>query len=488
MTTLPALYKHSLSLLTDLYQLTMAYGYWRTGTAEREAVYQLFFRSNPFGGQYTVAAGLSHVVDYLGQLTFTGGDLAYLAQLAGADGQPLFGPGFLDYLRQLEFRCDVDAVPEGTVVFPHEPLVRVRGPLLQCQIVETALLTLVNFQSLLATKAARVCAAARGDRVLEFGLRRAQGIDGGISASRAAFIGGCAATSNVLAGKLFDIPVRGTHAHSWVMSFDDELASFQAYARAMPNNCLFLVDTYDTPDGVRRAVQVGRELRERGFQLNGIRLDSGDLAQLSIEARRILDDAGFPGAVIVASNDLDEYEIDRLKRNGAKIDVWGVGTRLATAYDQPALGGVYKLAAIRSPEGDWQYKLKLSEQPIKVSNPGILQVRRFSQGRHILNDVIYDQQTGIAENPKAVDLEDGSLTTVSTASRFEDLLVPVFREGRTVYNPPSANDARARARVGLDQLPETVKRLEGARRYPVGLEERLYRLKLRLMAEAGGTR
>jgi nicotinate phosphoribosyltransferase len=297
--------------------------------------------------------------------------LEFLATLTGDDGKPLFESAFLEYLRALRFTCDVDAIPEGTVAFPHEPLLRITGPILQCQLLETALLNLINFQSLIATKAARVCLATQGEPVLEFGLRRAQGLDGGLAASRAAYIGGCAATSNVLAGKTFDIPVRGTHAHSWVMAFDDEREAFSAYAKAMPNNCVFLVDTYDTLEGVRRAVETGKWLRERGHEMVGIRLDSGDLAWLSVEARKILDNGGFPKALIVASNDLDEHIIASLKAQGAQINVWGVGTKLITAFDQPALGGVYKLGAIRGDDGRWVYKVKLSEQAAKVSTPGI---------------------------------------------------------------------------------------------------------------------
>lgn len=325
-------------LLTDLYQLTMAYGYWKTGTHEREAVFHLFFRKPPFASGYSLVAGLADVIDWLRAFHFDEDELAYLQTLEGNDGSPLFEEGFIDYLRELKFTCEVDAVPEGTVVFPHEPLLRVQGPILQGQLVETALLNLINYQTLIATKAARICEAAQDEPVLEFGLRRAQGVDGALAASRAAYIGGCAATSNVLAGKLFGIPVKGTHAHSWVMSFDSEPEAFQAYADAMPNNCVFLVDTYDTLDGVRAAIEVGKRLRETGHEMVGVRLDSGDLAYLSIEARKLLDAAGFPDAVIVASNDLDETIIASLKQQGAKIGLWGVGTKLVTAFDQPALG------------------------------------------------------------------------------------------------------------------------------------------------------
>ncbi len=307
------------ALLTDLYQLTMAYAYWQAGIADQAAVFHLVFRDHPFQGGFTIASGLADSIRYLRGFKFTESDLAYMGSLAGNDGKNLFNRSFLDYLSHLRLQMDVDAVPEGTVVFPQEPLVRVRGPILQVQLVETALLNLVNFQSLIATKAARVCLAAHGDPVVEFGLRQAQGIDGALTASRAAYIGGCVGTSNVLAGKLFGIPIKGTHAHSWVMAFENELAAFEAYAKALPNNCIFLVDTYDSLEGVRHAVAVGKRLRKRGHKLAGIRLDSGDLAYLSIKAREILDAGGFKDAVIVGSNDLDERFISSLKQQGAAI-------------------------------------------------------------------------------------------------------------------------------------------------------------------------
>ena len=332
------LYDTSLSLLTDLYQLTMAYGYWKSGKAEQEAVFNLYFRKHPFQGGFTIACGLSSVIDYLNEYRIDEEDLEYIGSLTGSDGKVLFETGFLDYLRTMEFKCSVNAIPEGTVVFPNEPLLRIQGPVLQCQLLETPLLNLINFQSLIATKAARMRLVANEDSLLEFGLRRAQGPDGGMTASRAAYIGGFDATSNVLAGKLYGIPVKGTHAHSWVMSFDDELESFETYARYMPNNVTLLVDTYDSIQGVKNAIIVGNQLRERGYELGGIRLDSGDLAYLSIEARKLLDDAGFQKTNIVASNDLDEYIMDSLKIQGAKINVWGIGTKLVTAFDQPALG------------------------------------------------------------------------------------------------------------------------------------------------------
>jgi nicotinate phosphoribosyltransferase len=477
----------SLALLTDLYQLTMAYGYWRAGKQADEAVFHLYFRENPFEGGFTIAAGLATAIDYLEGLRFGDDDLGYLRTLTGNDGQPLFPEEFLDALRELRFTCDVDAIPEGTVVFPQEPLVRVRGPIVQAQIVESALLNAINFQSLIATKAARLVLAAKGDPILDFGLRRAQGVDGALSATRAAYIGGVTGTSNVLAGALYGMPVRGTHAHSWVMSFPTELEAFETYAAVMPNNALLLVDTYDTLDGVARAIEVGRKLRARGHTLAGIRLDSGDLAYLSIEARRMLDEAGFEEAVIAASNDLDEHIITSLTDQGAQVNVWGVGTRLITAYDQPALGGVYKLSAIRTAQGEWQPKLKLSEQAVKVSNPGILQVRRFVRGGEAVGDMIFDQTRGEAAGKTMIDPMDATRRkTFEDDVEAEDLLVPVFRGGQRVYEPPPLASVRDRAAAQLALFHAGVKRFVNPHRYPVGLEQRLHELKTDLVLRARG--
>ncbi len=472
---LAELYRSPLALLTDLYQLTMACAYWKAGVHGREAVFHLFFRQAPFGGGYTVACGLGPAIEYLERLRFEEDDLAYLAALRGRDGQPVFDPGFLEFLRAMPLAIDVDAVPEGTVVFPHEPLLRVRGPILQAQLLETPLLALLGFATLVATKAARIAEAARGQPVLEFGLRRAQGIDGGVTASRAAYIGGCAATSNVLAGKLLGIPVRGTQAHSWVMCFDDEKEAFYAFARAMPNNCVFLVDTYNTLEGVRRAVEVGRWLRSRGQDLLGIRLDSGDLAYLSIEARKILDQAGFYDTVIFASGDLDEHLIESLKQQGAAIGAWGVGTKLATAYDDPALGCVYKLSAIRDAEGTWRDRLKLSEQAGKLSTPGVLQVRRYTQGGEAIGDAIYDELQGLAEPCVIVDPADPvRRKAIPAGAAGHDLLVPIFRGGRRVYEVPSLEETRSRVRQQLALFHAGVRRLVNPHRYPAGLEQGLY--------------
>jgi nicotinate phosphoribosyltransferase len=479
------IYRPSLALLTDLYELTMAYGYWKSGITGHEAAFSLLFRHHPFGSGFSIACGLSYVVDLLANFRFDDSDVAYLATLRGNDDRPLFEPAFLDYLAKLRFSCDVDAIPEGTVVFPHEPLVRVCGPLVECQILETPLLNLINFQTLIATKAARICQATRGEPVLEFGLRRAQGIDGGLTVSRAAYVGGCAATSNVLAGKLFNIPVAGTHAHSWVMAFDTEEEAFQAYADAMPNNCVFLVDTYDTLAGVHRAVETGRMLRQRGHKMVGIRLDSGDLAYLSIEARKILDAAGFQDALIVASNDLDEHIIASLKSQGAAVGMWGVGTRLATGHDQPAMGGVYKLNAIRKPGEPWAYKLKLSEQAIKISTPGIHQVRRFYSEDEFIADMIYDQQRGPGNGCTIIDPIDMTRRKkIAADTAYIDLLIPVFRNGKLACPVPTLTEARQRAQDQLSRFHAGITRFVNPHQYPVGLEQSLHELKTKLILQA----
>ncbi|MBS1124236.1 MAG: nicotinate phosphoribosyltransferase [Deltaproteobacteria bacterium] len=478
-------YGGSLALLTDLYQLSMACGYWKAGTSEREAAFHLTFRRPPFDGGYAIAAGIAPALAFLRRLRFTADDVGFLATIPDASGSPLFPPAFLDYLGDLRFTCTVDAIPEGSVVFAHEPIIRVIGPILQAQIVETALLTLVNFQTLIATKASRVVASARGAAVVEFGLRRAQGIDGGLSASRAAYLGGTAGTSSVLAGKLFGIPVKGTHAHSWVMAHGDELAAFRAYADALPGNTTFLVDTYDTLQGVRNAITVGHELRARGHQLAGIRLDSGDLAHLSIEARRMLDADGFGDAKITASNDLDEHLINSLHDQGARIDVWGIGTKLVTAFDQPALGGVYKLGATRQ-DGTWRAVLKLSEQPIKISNPGILQVKRLRLGGALVGDILYDREAGFS-GPTLHDIEDPLRAPVSpTFDSAEDLLVTYLERGEPVRDLDSLEVCRARAASDLAALSPRTRRFANPQPHPVGLDRHVHTQKLRLIAAARG--
>jgi nicotinate phosphoribosyltransferase len=487
MNTLAELYKPSLGLLTDLYQMTMAYGYWKTDKKDLDAVFHLFFRQNPFRGGFTIAAGLATVIEYLENLRFDQSELESLSTLRGNDDKPLFDRAFLEYLSRMQLLCDVDAVPEGTAVFPNEPLLRVKGPLVQAQLLESALLNIVNFQTLIATKAARVVMAAAGDQVIEFGLRRAQGIDGALSAARAAYIGGCQATSNVLAGRIFGIPVKGTIAHSWVMCFEDELTAFRAYAQAMPNNCIFLVDTYDTLQGVRNAVVIGQELRRDGHEMIGIRLDSGDLAWLSIQAREILDDAGFRNAVILASNDLDENIIVSLKEQGARIDAWGVGTRLVTGHDDPALGGIYKLSAIRPPGGPWEHKIKLSEQAVKISNPGVLQVRRYLRDGECAGDVIFDEEHPIEGDCTMVDPFDVTRRKIMPKdAEHEDLLVPILRRGQKVYQSPALSIIRQRTGQQLAMFHSGIKRFVNPHQYPVGLELGLNERKQKLILEARG--
>lgn len=481
------IYSHSLSLLTDFYQLSMAYAYWKAGLDQREAVFHLFFRKRPFSGGFTIAAGLESVIQYLNQFKFQDSDLAYLKTLNAPSGKKLFEDNFLEYLKNLKFSCDVEAIPEGTVVFPYEPLIRVRGPLLQCQLLETPLLNLINYPTLIATKAARVCIAAQDDPVFEFGLRRAQGIDGGMTASRSAFIGGCYATSNVLAGKIFHIPVAGTHSHSWIMVFEEELDAFRTFAKYLPETCVFLVDTYDSLCGVKHAIIVARELKEHGHSLIGIRLDSGDLAYLSIEARRLLDEAGFTETQIYASNELDEVIISELKRQGAKIKVWGVGTHLVTGgKDQAALDGVYKLSAIKGEDKRWHYKLKLSEQMLKISNPGILQVRRFSLDGEYIADAIYDEGSlKNRENWHLIDpLEPFREKIIPQKAAGEDLLIPIIKNGKQVYSSPPLEEIRKRTKEQLSKFPTGIKRFLNPHQFIVGMEKSTQEMKTELIKKA----
>lgn len=476
-----------LSLSTDLYQLTMAQGYWASGRENDQAIFHLFFRSNPFDGGYAVSAGIGTVLEHLEKWGFSEGDIDYLRSLEGADGNPLFESSFLEWLEALDLSIDLHAPPEGSVVFPHEPLVRVEGPLIQCQLLETLLLNVVNFQTLVATKTARIVDAAEEDPVLEFGLRRAQGPDGGLSASRAAWIGGAAGTSNVLAGKTFDIPVKGTHAHSWVQSFDTETDAFDAWAETSPNNGVFLVDTYDTLEGVRKAVESGRRLRERGHDLVGVRLDSGDLAWLSKQSREILDEAGFEDAKIVASNSLDERVVASLKAQDAKIDMWGVGTNLVTAKDQPALGGVYKLAAVK-PEGeDWSRRIKLSEQRIKISIPGRLQILRWGTDDEYRADMIVDKLDGSETyGDHIVDpMDDTRRRRFQSGEHGTELLIPMVKDGKRV-NTTELGDARTTANKDLNRLPTAVRRFENPHEYPVGMDPELAETRRELVLQARG--
>lgn len=474
------IYQESLALLTDLYQLTMAYGYWKAGIHERKASFYLHFRKWPFKGGFALTAGLGTVIDFIQKFQFSPSDLDYLASLENGKRKPLFEKGFLDFLARFSFACDIDAMTEGSLAFPFEPLLRVTGPLWQAQILESPLLNILNFQSLIATKSARICMAASPDPVIEFGMRRAQGIDGAISATRASFIGGCQSTSHVLAGKLFGIPVKGTHAHSWVMAFDDEEKAFEAFAHTMPHDCVLLVDTYHSIEAVKKVVRVAKKIEN--FELFAIRLDSGDLAQLSISIRKILDDAGLQKTQIMASNELDEYLIRDLKQQGAKITLWGVGTNLVTAKDQPALDGIYKLSAMQDEKGKWVHKMKLSDQTAKTTNPGILQVRRFFDGQFYVGDAIYDEILGIKGACVIVDNADANAQK-EMHHGFKDILVPIFRGGKLVYSSPRIQDIRRHAQEELQKLPANMKRFINPQPYIAGLEKGLYRHKIAMIQE-----
>lgn len=477
------------SMLTDLYQLTMAQAHYSAGISDTEACFHLFFREAPFGGGFAVACGLEQAIEYLNGFGFLDEDVKYLRTLRGVDEGALFTEEFLGWLREIEFDCDVSAVEEGTIVFPREPLLRITGPLSTCQLVETALLNIINFSTLVATKAARCRIAVGDDAIMEFGLRRAQGPDGGVMASRAAYVGGCTATSNVLAGQLYGIPVAGTHAHSWVMAFDSEVEAFTAYAEALPNNVTLLVDTYDTLEGVLHAVEVGKKLRARGQDLLGIRIDSGDLAWLSRRAREILDAHGFESTKVIASNELDEHLVASLRDQGAAIDSWGIGTKLVTGWDQPALGGVYKLSAIKRPGDDrWAPRVKVSEQTAKMTIPGVLGVRRYRRpDGSLAGDMVYDINRAPGSGAVMVDpLDQTRRKTFSEDQTFEDLLVPVFRDGRKVCDCPPLVEVRSRTLAGIAELDPTTKRFLNPHPYPVGLERSVHDLRTALVLRARG--
>lgn len=464
-------------LLTDLYQLTMAQGYWACGKVDERACFHMTFRESPFKGGFAVACGMDQLAELIENFSFTDEDIEYLASIPAPAGGKMFDPGFLEYLRTMKLDLDIDAVHEGAIVFPQDPVVRVMGPILQCQIIETPLLNIVNFETLIATKAARVCLAAESP-VAEFGLRRAQGPAGGLYASRAAVIGGCSSTSNVLAGQRFGVPVSGTHAHAWVMSFDDELTAFREYARIMPNNCVLLVDTYDVEKGIDNAITVGLEMKERGERLMGIRIDSGDLAWLAKMARRKLDDAGLTDTGIVLSNDLDENTIRSIRQQGAQVMSWGVGTKLATAYDQPTLGGVYKLSAVKDKGSDtWRDCLKITAQSVKLTTPGVLDIRRYFHGNgKIAGDMVYDVNAGINADEIIVDPADSLRRKKLGGKCFETLLKPLAKHGKVCLEPEYRDTmaAQQRTKDGLETLDESQKRILNPHTYPVGLERNLY--------------
>ncbi len=475
----------NLTLLTDFYELTMMQGYFNHKDRDKVVVFDLFYRSNPSGNSFSIAAGLEQVIDYINNLDFTDEDIAYL------EAQHVFSKDFLEYLKNFEFTGDIYAVAEGTVVFPQEPILKVVAPICQAQLIETALLNIINHQSLIATKAARVKWAAEDQAVLEFGLRRAQGPDAGIYGARAAMIGGCDATSNVLAGKMFDVPVKGTHAHSWVMSFDTELEAFRAYANLFPDSCLLLVDTYDTlRSGVPNAITIFKELYAKGLSPKiGIRLDSGDLSYLSKKARKMLDDAGFPEAIISASSDLDEFLIRDLRLQGARIDLWGVGTNLITSSDCPAFGGVYKLAAINQ-DGQYEPKIKLSNNPVKVTNPGnkkILRVYNKDSGK-IIADLItlIDETYDEADNLLLFSPDAPWKKTLLTGGTYtlREILQPIYINGKQVYHSPKTMEIKMYCNQELSTLWDESRRLVNPQPVYVDLSEKLYALKQKMMMES----
>lgn len=478
----------NLTLLTDFYELTMMQGYFKNPT-DQTVIFDVFYRDNPCGGGYAIAAGLEQVIEYINNLRFTDEDIAYLRSLH------TFDEDFLEYLRKFRFSGDIYAIPEGTVIFPREPLLKVIAPIMEAQLVETAILNIINHQSLIATKASRVVYAAGGDGVMEFGLRRAQGPDAGIFGARAAIIGGCIGTSNVLTGKMFDVPVLGTHAHSWIMSFPDEYTAFKTYAHLYPNACILLVDTYDTlKSGVPNAIRVFEEMREEGIPLTryGIRMDSGDLAYLSKEAYKMLAAAGFDDAVISASSDLDEYLIDSLKTQHAKINSWGVGTNLITSKDNPAFGGVYKLAAIKDPKtGEFIPKIKLSENSEKITNPGnktVFRIYNKNTGKiradliALADEVFNENETMIIFDP----IDTWKKTRILGGTYvIKELLIPVFLNGECVYTSPSVMELQAFCREQLDTLWDESKRLVNPHQVYVDLSQKLYDLKSRILEETG---
>ncbi len=476
--------KQNLTLLTDLYELTMMQGYFQHKDQNETVIFDAFYRANPGEGGYSVAAGLEQVIQYIKELHFSEEDIEYLAGLG------IFGRDFLDYLKDFKFTGDIYAIPEGSVIFPREPLIKVIAPIMQAQLIETAILNIINHQSLIATKAARVCYAARGDGIMEFGLRRAQGPDAGTYGARAAVIGGCIGTSNVLCGRLFDVPVKGTHAHSWIMSFPDEYTAFKTYAEMYPSACILLVDTYDTlKSGVPNAIRVFKEMREAGVPLTfyGIRLDSGDLAYLSKKARKMLDAAGFPDAVISASNDLDEFLIDSLKVQGAAITSWGVGTNLITSKDCPSFGGVCKLAAIMDKDGHFIPKIKLSENSEKVTNPGNKTIYRIyeKESGKIKADLICLADETFDENEPLLlfdPLEPWKKTKLPGGSyTMREIMIPVFRNGECCYESPKVMDIREYCRKELDTLWDETRRLVNPHKVYVDLSKKLYDMKIELL-------
>ncbi len=467
------------ALNTDLYELTMAQGFWESGLADTEGCFNVFFRDAPFGSGYAIACGMGQIADLVENFHFDEDAIAYLASIQAPGGGPMFKKGFLDYLAAFRMRVSVWAIAEGELVFPREPMVRVQGPMIACQLLETALLNLVNFQTLVATKTSRVVHAAEGRPVSDFGLRRAQGPDGGLAVARASYVGGASSTSNVLAGRIYGIPVFGTHAHSWVMAFADEADAFRAFAASSPKNCVFLLDTYDVHEGIKNAITVAKEMEERGERLAAIRIDSGDRAKLSKETRAAFDAADLPYVKISVSNDLDEYTIQSLLAQGAPIDTFGVGTKLATCDPQPSLGGVYKLAATRSAgETTWRPVMKLSEQLYKRTIPGIQNVRRYydSYGCPVADMIVVDAVAHEGAT-RIVDVIDPLATYDLTGLEGREMLIALVDDGVRAIEPEPLETAKARCRDALMRLDPAVKRFLNPQIFPVGLEPGLAELR-----------
>ena len=468
----------NLTLLTDLYQLTMLNGYFEKNIHKDIVIFDMFFRKNACNGGYTIICGIEQLVEYINNLHFSDDDLEYLKSLG------LFSDKFLDFLKDFKFTGDIYAVEEGTSMFPKEPIITVKAPLYQAQLIETALLTIVNFQSLISTKASRVCYAAKGDPVFEFGLRRAQGPDAGTYGARAAVVGGCAGTANVLAGKMFDIPVVGTQAHSWVQKFDNELDSFRAYADVYPDNCLLLVDTYDVlKSGVPNAIKVFDELKAKGHKPKGIRIDSGDLQYLSNESKKLFEEAGYYDLIYTASNDLDEYTIASLKSSGSAINSWGVGTKLITSAESPSLGGVYKLTA--SYENDKLIpKIKVSEDAEKINNPGFKKVVRiYNENNMAEGDLIMLHDEEI-DTTKPLTIFDPTYTWKKTTFQnytIKELQKPLFKNGECKYVPKSVIEIKKHVNEQLNTLWDSYKRFSNPKKYKVDLSKNLWTLKSDLL-------
>ena len=473
------------ALTTDFYELTMMQGYY-LNNENPDVVFDMFYRKNPFDGGYAVFAGLGEMLSQLESLNFSANDIAYLKSLN------IFDQRFLDYLSTYRFHGDIYAPKEGTTVFPGEPLVRVHTKLIDAQLIESLLLNTINFQTLIATKAMRVCTAAKDGTVMEFGLRRAQGMDGGLSASRAAYIGGCKLTSNTLAGKVFGIPVGGTMAHSWIMAYDNELEAFREFAKIYPNNCILLIDTYDTlGSGIENAIIVGKEQKAKGLKI-GVRIDSGDLSYLARAVRQRLDEAGLEDATICVSNDLTEEIITTLVTDGVPINSWGVGTNLVTGGNQSALGGVYKLAAKRRPDGSFQPTIKVSNSYAKTTNPGIKQIYRFyGQDDLAIADLITLDDETIEPGKDLIffhPFTDGDLFQLKAGkySRFEKLLNLVMKDGKVCMEKTELKDIQAYAKESQSHFHRTYKRLINPHIYKVSLSKKLKELKHDLILETKG--